>query len=201
MSGDNRHSGTMLWPGSAFTYQNTSITFRETNSSMDFSARVNTTIFWILHEETPANLVFLYFDEPDWAAHMNGPDSERMDMQLIRLNGITEYLLYKLQKHGLTDRVSLIFVSDHGMTTIAKENQMDFRQFLDNEVYIACGESPYWYINVSPGNHIVYVSPSIERSHLVGKEITTSVTIYETFTVKWDFFELCRLKTYSIMRL
>jgi hypothetical protein len=44
-------------------YQNTTLTFSQNfNTSVPFFDRVDTVLSWILHPQTPANLVFLYLE-------------------------------------------------------------------------------------------------------------------------------------------
>ena len=63
-AGEGRHSGVMMWPGgSDQVYQNVSPTFSmKFNSSVPFYDRIDHAVQWIIHPDTPANLVFLYFE-------------------------------------------------------------------------------------------------------------------------------------------
>lgn len=109
---------------------------------------------WILHKETPANLVFLYFNEPDSAGHKYGPDSKEVNEKLKEINNVTEYFLQKLSDHGLRDTVNLIFLSDHGMAYLPPNNLIDFQSFIQNDTYFVCGVSPVIQIQPKPGNYL-----------------------------------------------
>ncbi|KAJ8872793.1 hypothetical protein PR048_026409 [Dryococelus australis] len=86
-AGDGRHSGTMMWPGSDYEYQNTRPTFQMNFSvSVPWEQRVDTVIDWFLDPVTPANLAMLYIEEPDASAHIFGPESSQVLKQvLVRL--------------------------------------------------------------------------------------------------------------------
>lgn len=65
-----------MWCGSEFEYKGTNCTFTmKANKNISFNERVDTVMQWFTHSETPANLVMLYINQPDNAAHRFGPDS------------------------------------------------------------------------------------------------------------------------------
>lgn len=133
-------------------------TYVENNSSLNYKNRVDLVIEWLLNEKKPANLIFLYFNDPDWAGHMYGPDSEEVNTKLREINNVTEYLLQKLSDNKLRDIANLIFLSDHGMADLPAKNLIDFQSFIQKDTYLACGESPVWQIQPKPGNIISFVS-------------------------------------------
>nr|CAD7394866.1 unnamed protein product [Timema cristinae] len=78
---NGRHSGVMMWPGGEFEYKQTLPTFRQPfDLNTAWEIRVDTVIGWILHKSTPANLVMLYFEEPDRRAHAFGPEGDSRTM-------------------------------------------------------------------------------------------------------------------------
>lgn len=69
----------MYYPGSNFEYHNKSCTFTEVYSpDVEFKSRVSLAYKYMTHEKNPANLVMLYFEQPDDAAHKFGPKSEKV---------------------------------------------------------------------------------------------------------------------------
>lgn len=46
------------------------------NNSVLFDERVDTVMSWFTDKKTPANLVMLYFEEPDGRGHVYGPESQ-----------------------------------------------------------------------------------------------------------------------------
>lgn len=74
-----KHSGSMMWPGGHFAYNNRSATFGVNfNESVPWKDRVDTVMSWFTHKETPTNLVMLYFEDPDTQSHIYGPDSKEV---------------------------------------------------------------------------------------------------------------------------
>ena len=72
-------------------------------------------IKWLTDETNPANLIFMYFDEPDAQGHDFGPNSEEVRQAIGRMDEITGYFINQLKNLQILDQVNLIFWSDHGM--------------------------------------------------------------------------------------
>lgn len=71
-----KHSGCMMWAGSNYDYNGIKCTFTGTfNMNETYEDRIDTALSWFIDGKTPANLVMMYFEEPDWDAHIFGPDS------------------------------------------------------------------------------------------------------------------------------
>lgn len=70
-------SGSMMWPGGEFAYGNRSNTYT-TAYKPDAKPRdkVDTVMRWLTSADQPANLVMLYFDEPDLMGHVHSPESQ-----------------------------------------------------------------------------------------------------------------------------
>lgn len=152
INGNGRYSGTILWPGSKFEYQRRISTFIENNESLSLISRIDKAIEWIVDEKTPANLVFLYFNEPDATSHQYGPDSENVNNELRKLDNATEYLLVKLKEYNLRDKINILFLSDHGATEVSNTNIIDLSPYINNNTtFTLCGESPVWQIKYIPG--------------------------------------------------
>ena len=70
------HSACLYYPASNIMFRNRSCTFTEVFSpGLDFGTRVDLAFRYIMHPQTPANLVMLYFEQPDDAGHKYGPNS------------------------------------------------------------------------------------------------------------------------------
>ncbi|XP_067010850.2 ectonucleotide pyrophosphatase/phosphodiesterase family member 5 [Anabrus simplex] len=135
-AGEGRHSGTFMWPGSDFAYQNTKPTFSVVyNTSIKWRDRVDTVVSWFQDSATPANLVMMYFEEPDKEAHRFGADSEAVSKQIARVDEITSYLLQQLLENNLP--VNVILLSDHGMTTVTSERIINVLHMVDNSTLVA----------------------------------------------------------------
>ncbi|XP_075216748.1 ectonucleotide pyrophosphatase/phosphodiesterase family member 5-like [Lycorma delicatula] len=152
-AGDGRHSGVLMWTGLEYTYQGFSASFKQRfNFSLAFKERVDMALKWITDPKTPANLIMLYFEEPDTHGHVFGPDSEQVNAQLTIIDNTTKYLIDKLNENKITN-YNLVMLSDHGMSVIDYSNIIDLNQILSNNTYDYYGSSPTLQIYPKPGKH------------------------------------------------
>ncbi|KAL0279525.1 UNVERIFIED_CONTAM: hypothetical protein PYX00_001062 [Menopon gallinae] len=158
--GNGRHSGIMMWPGNEFNYTGVFPTYQKAfDRDFAYTKRVDEVLKWILNPEKPANLVVLYIEEPDVSEHNYGPDSETNLKILKQMDDTTTYLMKRLNETGLTDRVNLFFLSDHGMLTVKKRNIIDLRKIVPTEKYDRYEGSPTYMIFPKKGEaNFVYNS-------------------------------------------
>ncbi|XP_014251891.1 ectonucleotide pyrophosphatase/phosphodiesterase family member 5-like isoform X2 [Cimex lectularius] len=134
-------SGVSMWPGSDFSYNNTKPThFLLYNTSTPFKERVDVGISWMTDKRNPANLVLLYFEEPDRHEHAYGPNATQTNAQIRRVDDVAGYLMKKLKQNGLGD-TNVIFLSDHGMESVAKNNIINLNDFVGSNAKMY-GSSP-----------------------------------------------------------
>lgn len=137
------HSGCMMWPGTDYVYSNRSCTFMQVyNISIPYKERVDMVIGWLTHAKTPANLVFLYVENPDHDAHIYSTDSPLVTDIVGRLDSLTKYIQDQLVAVNLSDRVNVVHVSDHGMTNVAMPRYIDLGKWLLNGTYQWFESSP-----------------------------------------------------------
>lgn len=173
-----------MWPGSNLPYANTTCTFSEPyNSSIPWEDRVDKAIAWFTDPKTPVNLVMMYFEEPDKHGHAYSPDSEVVSFFLAKnynftqkkkinfytgkftnlqitnivekLDNLTKYIHEKLAAQKLIDRVNVVHVSDHGMSSVASPNFIDFTKWLENGTYEVYGSSPVLQVVPIAGIYIL----------------------------------------------
>ena len=72
-----------------------------------------------------ANNIRLYVENPDKYGHYFGPNSVELNNKLNEINGVIEQLLTNLTANGLTDNVTVMIFSDHGMTEINPERSIN----------------------------------------------------------------------------
>ncbi|MGK7311952.1 MAG: ectonucleotide pyrophosphatase/phosphodiesterase [Candidatus Longimicrobiales bacterium M2_2A_002] len=90
--------------------------FKYYDEDVPYAARVDTVLHWLaLPASERPRLVMLYFDEPDWTAHRNGPDAAAVDSTVRVLDGHLGRLLDGLEALPIADRITVVLVSDHGM--------------------------------------------------------------------------------------
>lgn len=112
-AGDDRYSGVIMWPGGTSPYQGKNATYiYEFDRNVDYFKRVDTVrrlfmwvvadfvrtvsvlqaISWLKDPEKPANLVMLYFEQPDTIAHIYGPNSEQIAEVIRKMDNVTQYI-------------------------------------------------------------------------------------------------------------
>ncbi|XP_039277704.1 ectonucleotide pyrophosphatase/phosphodiesterase family member 5 isoform X2 [Nilaparvata lugens] len=150
-SGKNKYSGVMMWPGGDYRYQGLLPTHQKSfDLACDFNKRIDIVIEWITNSSTPANLVFLYIEEPDSTGHKFGPDSVEVDNSLRRVDETIGYLESSL-KNNKVNNYNLIIMSDHGMTPISSSKLIDLTKFLTNNTYHFDTVSPILGVTANKG--------------------------------------------------
>jgi len=100
-------------------------------------------INWLTNETHPANLVFMYFEEPDKQGHSYGPDSSQVKEAIENLDAMTAYFLEELERLGISEEVNIIILSDHGMEEVREKNKIPLAGLIDpNLKYEWRGGSP-----------------------------------------------------------
>ncbi|KAK9498572.1 hypothetical protein O3M35_003173 [Rhynocoris fuscipes] len=122
----------MMWPGSNFEYSGINATYiTKYNHSIPWKDRVDTVISWFDNKVKPANLVMMYFEEPDRDSHAYGPDSPQTNVQIQRVDKIVKYISDQLNDRRFKD-LNVIFLSDHGMEGVTINRIIDLRPIVGN---------------------------------------------------------------------
>lgn len=75
-----------MWPGCDVPFHGRNLTFYEPyHDNATFDEEVNLAIKWLTDPMKPANLIFLYHDQPDMAGHVYGPNSSYYDEELKKV--------------------------------------------------------------------------------------------------------------------
>jgi len=138
-----------MWPGSNHPYgpnETLPTHFQRWNGSWTFEDRVDLMIDMITHPESPANIVFIYLEEPDNFGHAFGPESPEIKEQIQILDNRVGYLNSKLEMLNLLDDVNLILLSDHGFVEIQQTKIINITELVDTTSYTKSGGSPVWHI-------------------------------------------------------
>jgi predicted AlkP superfamily pyrophosphatase or phosphodiesterase len=119
-------SATMYWPGSEAPIGGVRPTqWQPFDAKVTAAQRVDQVLAWL--DAPPASrpdIVTLYFDMVDSAAHANGPDSPQAHAALREVDAAIGRLRDGLATRGLLDRTNLVIVSDHGMAPVAPGHQL-----------------------------------------------------------------------------
>lgn len=122
-----------MWPGSSQpygkdnnllpTYYHQAVPHYESYAgSVPWEDRVDKVISWMTNASKPANLIFLYYEDPDRFSHVYGPNSGQAFYEISKADNRTAYLVDKLKEVGIYDKINIIFTGDHGMQDITPEH-------------------------------------------------------------------------------
>ena len=112
-------AATYFWVGSASDWRGAGVSYRVAPYDADRSEeeKVNRILAWLgLPEEQRPRLIMCYWAGADTEGHRYGPDSERIAKQLRGQDAQLLRLLAGIDELGLWSRLTLLLVSDHGMT-------------------------------------------------------------------------------------
>ena len=146
----NRRAMSMFWPGSEAAIGGTSPTrWWPFDSSVPNEERVRRVIEWLsLPEGERPNFVSLYFQEVDHIGHVSGPDSPEVLEAAAHLDAALGQLVAGIDRLGLSDRVTIVVVSDHGMARHTDDQMV----FLDTAIDPAT-------VNVIASGEFVQLAP------------------------------------------
>ncbi|CAL8123973.1 unnamed protein product [Orchesella dallaii] len=178
MAGEGRISGCLMWPGCPQRYGSKNLLptyFSPTyNASVPWENRVETVISWITNDSKPANLVFLYFDEPDTHGHAFGPNRKETLDEISKVDNRTAYLVSKLKEAEIFYKINLIVLSDHGMQGVTQKNIVNITAFIDPSLLKAkFGSTPVLQLIPQDGKGEELYSSLLQQSKMHSFTILT----------------------------
>jgi len=126
-------TATYFWVGSETDWQGQKPRYRMApfDSRRPESEKVSQILAWLaLPEASQPRLIMSYFAGTDHEAHRFGPDSTKVQDQLVTQDAALGGLLDGIDELGLWPALTLIVVSDHGMTPMGAH--IDLRSALDS---------------------------------------------------------------------
>jgi hypothetical protein len=88
--------------------------------------RVNAVVDWIAKAPSGnADLVMVYFSQPDHNGHLYGPDSPETTDAIASMDFFFGELISGLKAAGVLAAVDVVLVADHGMSAISKNRTVD----------------------------------------------------------------------------
>lgn len=124
-------SAAMMWVGSASDAAGIRPTYYyHYHQKFSPKEKVTKVLNWLkFPEEERPHFIALYFPEVDAAGHDHGPDSKETEEAVHKIDASIKYLVEKVKILGIKN-VNFIFVSDHGMVKIDKENPLEIPEIL-----------------------------------------------------------------------
>ncbi|MGY4515443.1 alkaline phosphatase family protein [Lysobacter sp. HA18] len=178
-----QHAATMFWPGSAAPTGGVRPSeWRLFDEKFSGTDRVDTVLGWLDRPE-PARpkLVTLYFEDVDHAEHDHGPASPEAFAAETKVDGYLARLRAGLAARGLTDRVNIVVVSDHGMAPVPQ----------GQVVVIEDMASPEIAANITTGQSVgfrpVAGHEAEATAKLVGRHDHYECWTRETMPARWHY--------------
>lgn len=130
-----------MWPGSNSTYRDNKprylVPYTRAKGWSEkaelFQKNMDRAIEWMKSPDRPANLVMIYFNEPDDTSHSNAPFSEKTNEVVGKVDEQIGVFLNKLKESKMLNKTNLIVLSDHGMATI--RHSIDILKISNTELY------------------------------------------------------------------
>lgn len=126
-------TATFFWPGSEAKINGfRPAYYKAYEHTFPYQKRVKQVLDWLdLPDDKRPQFLTLYFDEPDSSGHRYGPASseaiaalENVDKQLLNL-------IQGIKSRNLENKVNLMVVSDHGMTSLSRDKVIFLDDYID----------------------------------------------------------------------
>jgi predicted AlkP superfamily pyrophosphatase or phosphodiesterase len=126
----------MFWVGSEAAIKNTRATYYyDFNDKMKVEQRIQTVKEWLsLPADRRPHFITFYVSEPDHSGHSYGPEALETQQAVKMVDSIIYKLTEAVKTTGLP--VNYVFVSDHGMTAVDRENPIPIPKEIDMEKFI-----------------------------------------------------------------
>ena len=126
----------MFWVGSEADIKGTRATYYyDFNDRMSVDKRIETVKEWLgLPEDRRPHFITFYVSEPDHAGHSYGPDAPQTAQAVQMVDSVILKLTEAVKTTNLP--VNFVFVSDHGMTAVDRENPIPMPKEIDMEKFM-----------------------------------------------------------------
>ena len=126
----------MFWVGSEAAIKDTRASYYyDFNDRVPVAQRIQTVKEWLsLPEERRPHFITFYVSEPDHAGHSYGPDAPQTERAVKMVDSVINELSIAVSATGLP--VNYVFVSDHGMTAVDRENPIPTPKEIDLEKFM-----------------------------------------------------------------
>ncbi|KAJ1149165.1 hypothetical protein NDU88_001982 [Pleurodeles waltl] len=139
---EGHKSGAAMWPGTDVKIHGAKpFLYMPYNESVSFEYRVGKLIEWFTSKQ-PINFGLLYWEQPDEAGHILGPNNPLMNEVITDVDRKLGYLVTELKKANLWDTINVIITSDHGMTECALNKTIELDKYVDRDLYTMVDHSP-----------------------------------------------------------
>jgi predicted AlkP superfamily pyrophosphatase or phosphodiesterase len=126
----------MFWVGSEAAVKDVRSTYYyDYSEQIKVGQRIQAVKEWLsLPEDRRPHFITFYVSEPDHAGHSFGPEAKETERAVKMVDSIVFQLTEAVKTTGLP--VNFVFVSDHGMTSVDRENPIPMPAAIDPEKFI-----------------------------------------------------------------
>ena len=163
----SRRAMSMFWPGSEAGIGGISPTrWWPFDGSLPNAERVSRVLDWLsLPEGERPAFVSLYFQEVDHIGHVNGPDSPEVREAAVHLDAALGQLVAGIDRLGLSDRVNIVVVSDHGMAPTTRARTIVVDDYISLERIEISDINPTLGVTPTPGEDAAGVYRALSGAH------------------------------------
>jgi predicted AlkP superfamily pyrophosphatase or phosphodiesterase len=178
-------AATMFWPGSDAEIAGDRPTFyRVFDNAVTNEARVDQLLQWLDRGDTQRpTFLTLYFSEVDTAGHEYGPEAPQTRAAVLNLDGVIARLTAGIERLGLSGRVNLLLVSDHGMAPLSRDRVIVLDDYLDLSTVDIIDSTPIVGLRPRPGTSVEQVYEALKGKH-PALEVYTKATLPEQFGLR-----------------
>jgi predicted AlkP superfamily pyrophosphatase or phosphodiesterase len=139
--------------------------YKKYDGKVPRAARVNGVLDWLaMKSDSAPGLITAYFSDADDAGHAHGPASIEVDSAIAKVDSAVGAIVDGIARLGLTDRVNVIVVSDHGMAAIKGDRQIFLDDYVSLDSLDVVDWTPVAAIAPKPGKER-YVYEKLHGAH------------------------------------
>jgi len=159
-------AATMFWPGSEAPIRGILPRYwTPYDGDRPADERVDRVLEWLdLPARNRPRFITVYFEDADRAGHEQGPDSLALREAVMRADAHLGRLLRGLERRGLSDRVNVVVVSDHGMASVDNERVIIVDDYVSLDDVQIVDINPTLAIVPKPGKDDA-VFRALEKAH------------------------------------
>ena len=148
-----QHAGAIFWVGSEAPIGGVlPHLWKAYDSDYPGDARVDLVLQWLdLPASERPTFISVYFSDVDDAGHASGPESQDVQDAVARVDGYLGRLLSGLDRRGLTDRVNVAVVSDHGMAAVSPDRVIVLDDYISLDDVVVSDLNPTVGLFPKPG--------------------------------------------------
>lgn len=143
-----------FWPGSEATIRGHWPTFwKPYEEDVPLAARVDTVLAWLTRPDSlRPRFITVYFSTVDHEGHDSGPESDAVRAAVLSVDSAVGRLVGGLAAEGLSSRVNLVVVSDHGMAETSPDRLVYLDDYIERNRVDALSLGAFIAVNPRDGD-------------------------------------------------